>query len=283
MSEYTIKCLLLNGQQTLQNSSDSAKLDSQVLLSFVLNKPISYLFTWPEFVLTNVQQQAFQQLLKRRLNGEPIAYLVGEKEFWSLTLSVAPSTLIPRPDTETLVELVLVNHSDDRLVCLDLGTGTGAIALALASEHKNWLIHAVDYNDDAVRLAQKNAQKNQLSQVEIYQSDWFSQVNNRQRFDIIVSNPPYIDEDDHHLSEGDVRFEPLSALVAKQQGYADIIHIVDHARGYFTEHGYLYIEHGFEQAQQVQAIFCQYGYQEVQTQQDLAGHDRITYGQYVKN
>ena len=283
MSEYTIKCLLLHGQQTLQNSSDSAKLDSQVLLSFVLHKPISYLFTWPEYELSELQEQQFQQLLKRRLNGEPIAYLVGEKEFWSLTLNVAPSTLIPRPDTETLVELVLTNHGDANLSCLDLGTGTGAIALALASERKNWLIHAVDYHDDAVLLAQKNAQQNQLKQVEIYQSDWFSQVTNSQGFDIIVSNPPYIDENDHHLSEGDVRFEPLSALVAKEQGYADISHIVEHARSYFTKHGYLYIEHGFEQAQQVQAIFNQYGYQQVQTQQDLAGNDRITYGQYLKN
>ncbi len=172
----------------------------------MLNKPISYLFTWPEHELSEPQEQQFQQLLKRRLNGEPIAYLVGEKEFWSLTLNVAPSTLIPRPDTETLVELVLANHNDANLACLDLGTGTGAIALALASERKNWLIHAVDYHDDAVLLAQKNGQQNQLQQVEIYQSDWFSQVNNHQGFDIIVSNPPYIDENDHHLSQGDVRF-----------------------------------------------------------------------------
>ena len=178
------------------------------------------------------------------------------------------------------MELVLANHNVEVLSCLDLGTGTGAIALALASEHKNWHVHAVDFNQDAVALAKINAQKNTLTQVIIYQSDWFSNLCKTQRFDIIVSNPPYIDEHDHHLSEGDVRFEPLSALVAPQQGYADIIHIVASARAYFNKQGYLYIEHGFEQAEKVQAIFREYGYQQIQTQQDLSGNDRITFGQY---
>lgn len=272
--------MLIEAQQTLSKVSETAKLDAQVLLSFVLGKEISYLFTWPEKLITDSQYQQFNTLLARRLTGEPIAYLVGSKEFWSLDLYVAPSTLIPRPDTETLVELVLNNHSSTRLSCLDLGTGTGAIALALASEQKNWQIDAVDYNESAVKLAQLNAKNNQLTQVNIYQSNWFEEIKEPCSFDVIVSNPPYIDKNDQHLSQGDVRFEPLSALVADENGYADLEHIIERSRRYLTTQGYLYLEHGFEQALQVRAMLTQYGYDNVVTAQDLAGNDRITYGCY---
>ena len=264
----------------LKNTSDSATLDAQILLSFVIDKPLSFLLTWPEKELAQSQCEQYQKLLAKRLSGEPIAYLVGVKEFWSLNLQVAPSTLIPRPDTETLVELVLEQHQADALSCLDLGSGTGAIALALASELPHWLVEAVDYNHDAVLLAQINAKNNQLERVNIYQSDWFNKIDTAKQFDIIVSNPPYIDENDHHLSEGDVRFEPLSALVAKEQGFADIEHIIDVARTYFTQHGHLYLEHGFEQANHVQRLLKHYGYTNIGTQKDLAGNDRITYAQY---
>lgn len=281
--EYTIKHLLLQGQQMLKTTSDSAKLDAQILLSFVINKDLSYLLTWPEKELPENECLHYKALLAKRISGEPIAYLVGEKEFWSLNLQVAPSTLIPRPDTETLVELVLNNHQNSTLSCLDLGTGTGAIALALASEQPNWIMNAVDYNEDAVLLAQLNADKNCLPQVKIYQSDWFSNVDASKQFDVIVSNPPYIDEDDHHLGEGDVRFEPLSALVAKNKGYADIEHIIASAKAYFADKGYLYLEHGFEQAKQVRELLAKYGYSDIDTEQDLAGNDRITYAQYEQN
>lgn len=278
----TIKTLLQASQQRLHDLSDSAKLDCQLLLAKALDKPTSYLLTWPEKTLTETQVEYFDCLFIRRLNGEPIAYILQEKEFWSLTLKVAPSTLIPRPDTETLVELVLNNHTENELSCLDLGTGTGAIALALASEKNQWQVDAIDFNVDAVELAKENAKTHQLTHVNIYQSDWFHSVDKSKKFNVIVSNPPYIDEQDHHLIEGDVRFEPLSALVAKQKGLADINHIAEQALPYFVaEGGAIYFEHGFEQAEQVQNILVNLGYQKVLTVKDLSGNNRITYGCYL--
>lgn len=279
----TIKTLLQESTQRLHKLSDSAKLDCQLLLAKVLEKPTSYLLTWPEKVLTDKQIDYFQRLFARRLHGEPIAYILQEKEFWSLTLKVAPSTLIPRPDTETLVELVLNNHIENTLSCLDLGTGTGAIALALASEKKQWQIDAIDFNVEAVKLAKENATTHQLNQVNIYQSDWFSEVKPHKKFNVIVSNPPYIDELDPHLSEGDVRFEPLSALVANNNGLADIEHIAEQALSYLLKNGAIYFEHGFEQASQVQNILINLGYQNIVTAKDLSGNDRITYGYYLSN
>ncbi len=269
------------GQHYLEDISDSARLDAQVLLCFILNKAPSYLLTWPDKTLSAEQISHFQQLLIRRKNSEPIAYITGTKEFWSLMFEVSPATLIPRPDTETLVELVLdLVASTEHWQCqqlLDLGTGTGAIALALASELPQWQVDAIDYSIDAVTLAKRNAQRLQLSGVNIYQSDWFAQVPAKKSFDIIVSNPPYIDENDIHLSQGDVQFEPKSALVAKQNGLADIINIATVARAHLSVNGYFFIEHGFEQGLAVRAILTELGYEEVQTSQDLSGNDRITW------
>lgn len=277
----SIKGLLVESQQRLFALSDSAKLDCQLLLAHVLKKPVSYLLTWPEKQIKEDQLVHFQSLFERRLKGEPIAYLLEEKEFWSLTLKVAPSTLIPRPDTETLVELVLNQHDVTSLNCLDLGTGTGAIALALGVEKKQWTIDAVDYSHDAVALAKENVQRHQITNVNIYQSNWFNNISANKKFDVIVSNPPYIDAADPHLSQGDVRFEPLSALVANQQGLADIQHIATHARTFFVESGgAIYFEHGFEQALQVQHLLSELGYHQINTAQDLSGNDRITYATY---
>ena len=287
IDSLSIQQALTLAEKTLNSCSDSAKLDAQVLLSFVLKKDISYFFTWPEKLIESNLYLQYQALIEQRQLGKPVAYLVGNKEFWSLDLAVAPSTLIPRPDTETLVELVIEKHSDisinksKSLSCLDLGTGTGAIALALASEMPDWHIEAVDYNDDAVELANKNAKKHQLNHVKIYQSNWFDNVEHHQSFDIIVSNPPYIDESDHHLNEGDVRFEPNSALVASEQGYSDLFIIIVKAKAYFTQHGYLYLEHGFEQAQTVQKYLREHGYVNIHTQQDLSGNDRVTYAEFL--
>jgi len=284
ISVKSIKNLVDYGHQQISalSDSDSAKLDAQILLSFVLDKPGSYLLTWPDLSISESDCQYFYTLLERRILGEPIAYIIGTKDFWSLTLSVSPATLIPRPDTETLVEHVLIDFPGETLACLDLGTGTGAIALALASEKPKWHIEAVDFNADAVVLAQKNAKDNQLPRVDIYQSDWFEQIAVNKSFDLIVSNPPYIENSDNHLSQGDVRFEPKSALVAKQNGLSDIIHIVDSARNYFNEVGALYLEHGFEQAEAVQQIMTKYGYENIATLKDLAGNDRVTKGLYSK-
>ncbi len=273
----TLVSWIAHGQELLSSCSDSAKLDAQILLTFVLDKERSYLLTWPERILDKADVQQYLALLQRRLCGEPIAYIVGVKEFWSLPFKVSPATLIPRPDTETLVELVLDNFGQsNELHCLDLGTGTGAIALALASEKPSWKIDAIDFSVEAVKLAQENAKVLKLTHVNIFQSDWFSAVSET-KFNLIVSNPPYIDALDENLSQGDVRFEPESALVANEQGLADIKHIAKQAPNYLATQGTIFFEHGFEQGKAVQNILTALGYDNVQTVKDLNGHDRITW------
>ena len=273
--------LIRQGQLLLQQISDSAKLDTEILLCFVLDKERSYLLTWPEKMLSDEQLLVFLALLVRRFHGEPIAYITGVKEFWSLPLAVSAATLIPRPDTETLVELVLEQYKKyEHIRCLDLGTGTGAIALALASENPTWVLDAIDFNVDAVRLAQCNAKRLQLTQVNIFQSDWFSRLDCNNKYDVIVSNPPYIDSDDENLSQGDVRFEPVSALIANDNGLADIKHIAALAQNYLILQGSLFFEHGFDQGYQVRQILTALGYDNVQTVQYLNGHDRITWATF---
>ena len=273
----TIAGCIVFGQEQLAPSSDSAKLDAQILLGFVLNKDRTYLLTWPEKELTKQTLQAFLVLLQRRTVGEPIAYIVGVQEFWSLPFRVSTATLIPRPDTEVLVELVLEHFGEQKtLHCLDLGTGTGAIALALASEQPSWQIDAVDFNLDAVKLAQQNAADLQLKQVNIFHSDWFSAVNNR-KFDVIVSNPPYIDRLDENLKQGDVRFEPYSALVADENGLGDIRHIAQQAQNHLNVQGAIFFEHGFDQGEAVRNILTDLSYDNTQTVRDFNGHERITW------
>jgi release factor glutamine methyltransferase len=299
---FTIASLIEQGYRLLNDISDSPKLDAQILLCFVIDKPASFLLTWPENILTAANIEQYQALLLRRQQSEPIAYIVGVREFWSLPFYVSPATLIPRPDTETLIELVLDlyqqpcfsksyvdNNSlaiddlsaQDNISCLDLGTGTGAIALSLASEMPLWDIHAIDFNIDAVKLAQRNAKNLALTQVNIYQSDWFSQICVDKKFNVIVSNPPYIDEDDIHLSQGDVQFEPKSALVAQDNGLADIRHIAKQARSYLTDNGSLFFEHGYQQAEDVQNILMELGYIKAHTVKDLSGNDRITWARFM--
>lgn len=278
ISDNTIANLVKQAQKLLQASSDSARLDVEILLSFVLDKERSYLLTWPEKILSDEQLHSFLRVLARRIKGEPIAYITGIKEFWSLPLLVSNATLIPRPDTETLVERVLEKfQSKEKINCLDLGTGTGAIALALASEKPAWCIDAVDFNNEAVQLAQRNGQRCQLRQVNFFQSDWFSEIDVTKKFDLIVSNPPYIDGDDSNLKQGDVLFEPSSALIASDNGLADIKHIAYTARDFLIKNGYLYFEHGFEQGSAVRRILYDLGFNNPQTAKDLNGHDRITW------
>lgn len=273
--------LVTFGQQLLLPYSDSAKLDTEILICFVLNKPRSFLLTWPEHKLNESETEQFSALIQRRVQGEPIAYIVQTREFWSLSLQVSPATLIPRPDTEILVEQVLNHHQGVELSCLDLGTGTGAIALALASERPQWQIDAVDYSHDAVALAKRNGLNLNLAQVNIYQSDWFSNIVKDKRFDVIVSNPPYIDEKDHHLNEGDVKFEPKTALVASDNGLADIKIIARHALSFLNSGGFLYIEHGFEQSHAVQTILADLAYSNIQTIKDYNNNDRVTWACYL--
>ncbi len=270
---------LLRLGSVLEGVSDSPRLDLEVLLCHVLDKPRSYLFTWPEKILDQQSTQQFYDLLKRRADGEPIAYLTGEKEFWSLSLEVNATTLIPRPDTEVLVETALnvIDKPDARV--LDLGAGTGAIALALASERPCWQIIAVDIVPEAVALAEKNRQRLGLNNVSVILGNWFEGVA-QQKFDLVVSNPPYIDADDHHLKEGDVRFEPGSALVSGDEGLADIKLIICGAKSYLGKGGCLLIEHGYQQARAVRNLLSDEGYAQVSTRRDLAEHERLSLGYF---
>lgn len=264
----------------LSDSSDSAALDSEILLQFVLAKNRTYLFTWGDKSLTSSEALKFQQLLELRLQGHPIAHLIGEREFFSLPFKVNATTLIPRPDTEVLVETALALALPANAKVLDLGTGTGAIALSLAHEQPQWQVSAVDKVVAAVALARENQQMLGLNQVVICQSDWFSAISG-QHFDLIVSNPPYIDEEDHHLNQGDVRFEPLSALTAPDNGYRDLFHIADLSRQYLLNDGYLLMEHGFEQGAILRQQLEDLGYQAVRTIKDYGDNERCTLAQWV--
>jgi len=267
--------------------SDSARLDVELLLCEVLGKERTYLFTWPEKQPDAQQLAHFKALLERRLRGEPVAHILGVRDFWSLSLKVNSSTLIPRPDTEVLVETVLGLALPGNARVLDLGTGTGAIALALASEYPAWQVTAVDYSADAVGLAEANRERCGLVNVRVLQSDWFLALGdeaNAPRFDVIVSNPPYIDPQDPHLLQGDVRFEPLSALVADDAGLSDLRLIAEQARAFFTpsartaKRAWLVLEHGYDQALAVQTLLQEAGYAEVRTVKDYGGQDRVTLG-----
>ena len=259
--------------------SPTPRLDAELLLAAALGKPRSYLRTWPERELDGEQLTLFRANLVRRRQGEPVAYILGHQGFWSLDLEVAPHTLIPRPDTELLVETALELLPATPLTVLDLGTGTGAIALALASERPAWRVTGVDRIEDAVALAERNRQRLQLGNAAFTLSHWFSALSG-QRFGLILSNPPYIRADDRHLNEGDVRFEPSSALVAGSDGLDDIRAIIQAAPDHLLSAGWLILEHGFDQAEAVRDLLVDGGFAEVHSRRDLGGHERISLGRF---
>lgn len=261
------------------NQSDSPKRDAEILLSFVTGRARTYLLAFGETPLTAEQLAALEPLAARREQGEPVAYLVGEREFWSLPLSVSSATLIPRPDTECLVEQALAYLPATPCRILDLGTGTGAIALALASERPDCTVIGVDIKADAVALACHNAQKLAINNVDFLQSSWFDSVSGR--FMLIVSNPPYIDANDPHLNEGDVRYEPHSALVAEAEGVADLAEIIRQSPAYLEVGGWLMLEHGWQQATVVQKLLNKTGFSAVMTYKDYGNNDRVTLGQWA--
>ncbi|ENC6370433.1 MULTISPECIES: peptide chain release factor N(5)-glutamine methyltransferase [Aeromonas] len=267
---------------TVLAEGESPRADADVLLCHLLGCRRSYLMTWPERELDAAQQATLQGWLVRRLNGEPIAHLVGEREFWSLPLKVSPATLIPRPDTEVLVEQALTKIPQGPCAVLDLGTGTGAIALALKSERPEVDVWAVDRMADAAALARENSVALGLP-IEVRDGSWFEPLgepdhDETPRFAVIVSNPPYIDGADPHLEQGDVRFEPRSALVADDAGLADIRHIVAHAPAYLLTDGWLLLEHGWDQGEAVRQLLRDGGYREVATVRDYGDNDRVTLG-----
>lgn len=268
------------------NPSSQAKLEAEILLSHLLSVPRVRFYSRPEQPLTETQIQDFFVLIKRRTQGEPIAYIIGQREFWGLNLKVSPDTLIPRADTETLVETALNKikpiHSPD---ILDLGTGSGAIALALAHERSDARVIATDASQGALALAQQNANNLKLK-VEFLAGSWFEALNNSSNqenkqpiFDLIVSNPPYIEQQDPHLQQGDLRFEPSSALVSGQDGLDDIRTLVHQAWCFLKPRAWLMIEHGYNQADSIRTLFEQQGYQAIELVKDLSGQPRVTLGQ----
>lgn len=276
----TVAELLQTANQALATVSPTALLDAEILLCDVLGKGRTWLRTWPDNTVSEEQLSAFNQYLARRCSGEPIAYIVGEQEFWSLPFKVTPATLIPRPETELLVELTLELIVESDAEILDLGTGSGAIAVALASEKPSWRVSALDYQNDALEVAKQNALRNNVA-ITFYRSNWFDELPKNVRFDALLSNPPYIEKGNVHLSEGDVRFEPMTALVAENNGYADIEHIAAQGVKYLKQSGWLMLEHGFDQGAKVRDIFIGVGYQNVVTRMDLAGLERVTVGQFT--
>ncbi|MCC4265392.1 peptide chain release factor N(5)-glutamine methyltransferase [Oceanimonas baumannii] len=257
---------------------ESPALDADVLLCHVLNKPRSFLLAWPEFDVSARQQAELATLISRRRAGEPVAHLTGQREFWTLMLEVTPDTLIPRPDTEILVEAVLARLPGRPARVVDLGTGTGAIALSIKSERPADTVLAVEFNPQAAALARRNAARLEL-EVEVREGSWLTPLAGL-TFDMIVSNPPYIDAADPHLAEGDVRFEPLSALVADDAGLADIRHIAGSAPAHLVAGGWLLVEHGWQQGEAVHSVFTDNGFEQVTTLRDYGGQDRVTLGQW---
>jgi len=256
-------------------ASESPHLDAELLLAYVLGKPREYLITWPETVLEESEQQAFLQLLQQRISGYPIAYLIGTKGFWNFDLKVTADVLVPRPETELLVEIILKHLDTKKHLVADLGTGSGAIALALASERPEWQIVATDSSQAALNLAGENAKNLQLKNIEFRRGSWTAALNGK-NLDAIVSNPPYIDKADMHLKQGDLRYEPVQALVAEEQGLADLRQIAAEALDNLKPGGILLMEHGYQQGEAVRHLLAQSGYNEIQTYRDLAGLERAT-------
>lgn len=264
---------------SLDNST--ARIEVQCLLQQALQVSRAYLLAHPEYSLDAAEQNAYQTLLQRRLEGEPVAYILGEREFFGLNLKVTPATLIPRPDTELLVELALQRiPSAIPARVLDMGTGSGAIAMAIAHERPKALVLASDASASALAVAQENAQRLRLTNVSLAQSCWFTQIE-AQRFDLVVSNPPYIAAADPHLEQGDVRFEPASALTSGPDGLDDIRHIVSQARDWLQAGGWLLLEHGYDQAVPVRALLQQAGYRDVFSTCDLSGIERVSGGRHT--
>lgn len=275
---------LLRRSSDLELVSESAVLEIELLLSHVIKKDRSWLKTWPDFQLSDEQILFFNQLFDRRLQGEPLAFILGFKGFWTLDYAVNSHTLIPRPETELLVEIALSLELYDNSKVIDLGTGTGAIALALASERPNWQIDATDSVHQALELAEFNRKMFGLTNVDIFYSDWFDSVSRRDSassYHLIVSNPPYIEQNDPHLQRGDVRFEPSSALVAGLDGLDALRIIIEQAPMHLSPNGWLLVEHGYDQGNSVRRLFDLTGFKQIKTHADLNLQDRVTMGCWI--
>ncbi len=273
-----VRGLLAGAADRLGGNSD-AHTEAALLLAHVLGRSRTWLFAWPEFEPDLAQCARFRQLVDARHDGEPIAYLIGHREFWSLDLGITPDVLIPRPETELLVELALERIATDRECRVaDLGTGSGAIALALARERPLVQIIATDASTAALMVARANAQRLGIANVTFSQGDWCAALG-AARFDLIVSNPPYIAVGDHHLREGDLRHEPASALASGIDGLDAIRRISMQAREHLLAHGWLALEHGWDQAARVRELLIEHGFSDARSVRDGNGHERVTLAQ----
>ncbi len=284
MFSTNIHALLQHSSKVLEVALNldpgTARIEAQCLLQAVLQVNRAHLLAHPEQQLSDEQQTRYDAFFERRLHGEPIAYLLGTREFYGLDFKVTPATLIPRPETELLVELALQRIrtvTGHKFRVLDLGTGSGAIALSIAHARPEVEVIAVDASTAALAVAHFNMQHLKLNNVQLMHSDWFNALDN-QRFDLIVANPPYIAANDKHLSQGDVRFEPLSALASGEDGLNDIRAIVTQAPQHLNENGWLLMEHGYDQAAQVRTLLQQVGFNGVGSSCDLSGIERVTGG-----
>jgi len=260
----------------LEPVHESARLDAEVLLAHATGHPRHHPYAWPEAPLPEPVQARFEALVARRAAGEPVAYLTGCREFWSLALEAGPEALIPRPESELLVELALSHIPlDARWRIADLGTGSGALALAIARERAGCRVLATDISGAALALAHRNARRLRVGNVRLRRGEWCTPLG-RERFALIVSNPPYVAEGDPHLARGDVRFEPRAALAGGPDGLAAVRRIAADARRHLRPGGWLLLEHAFDQGGAVRALLAALGYAEVRTHRDGAGHERVT-------
>ncbi len=277
----TIAMALKLAIQKLSAIPDSIpRLEAEVLLASLLDRPRTYLLAWPEMHLSIEQNHSFQAMIERRAAHEPIAYITGRREFWSLDLEVTPDTLIPRPETEILVEQALEHIPQTTpMSIVDLGTGSGAIAAAIASERPMCEIIATDCSHSTIQVAQRNFRRLGLHNIKTAMGEWCNALPSGRKFDIIVSNPPYIADGDGHLAHDGLPWEPQRALRSGDDGLDDITRIVRETPGHITPSGWLFLEHGFDQGERVRSLLQEAGFSAIHTSQDLAGHDRVSRGQ----
>lgn len=274
-----VRSLLRKASAILKDAgSPEPAAEASLLLTHVLQRPRSWLYAWPESAIDQAQANRFLTLIERRCAGEPVAYLTGRREFWSLDLKVTPDTLIPRPETELLVERALaLMPASSAVRVVDLGTGSGAIAAAVASERAQWRILATDANAAALAVAEENFSRLGLSRITTRLGDWLAPLGGK-CFDLILSNPPYVAERDPHLHRGDLRYEPRRALTSGDDGLADLRRLCREAPRHLAAGGWLVVEHGYDQGPAVRQLMAAAGLREIATHPDLGGLERVTEG-----
>jgi release factor glutamine methyltransferase len=278
-NRIVVKQAVVSAEKQLRLHVDAAQLEAELLLGHLLGKSRTWLIACSDTCLTDKQLQHYAALINKRIEGAPIAHLTSEREFWSLPLKVTTDTLIPRADSELLVETCLdLYPAGNNITVADLGTGSGAIALAIATERPEWSIMATDQSRQALDVAIQNADALQVDNIQLLHGDWFNALPDGSRMEILLSNPPYIPDDDPHLQQGDLRFEPRSALASGKDGLDAIRVIISKATEHLKPEGYLLLEHGYNQGSAVRKLMHAASLNEIETRTDLAGHERVTMG-----